>query len=90
MEQALSKNVHNDLNWIESELAEALSDGREWLVGNDVTAADVMMGFSIQFIFVRKLGIEGSGKWPNVEKWLGRVQGRHTYKHAVVRTGYSL
>ena len=85
MEKALSVNVHNDLNWLESEL----SDGRTWLVGGDVSAADIMMGFNTEFMFARKLGTEG-GDWPNVKKWLERVKGREAYLKAVERTGYSL
>ena len=86
MEKGLAANVHNDLNWMESVLA---SDGREWLVGKDVTAADVMMGFNTEFIFARNLGTEG-GDWPYVRKWMERVKGREAYKKAVERTGYSL
>ncbi len=84
MEKGLSTNVQNDLNWLESELAD-----REWLVGDDVTAADVMMGFNTEFIFTRKLGTEG-GEWPNARKWLDRIQKREAYMKAVERTGYSL
>ncbi len=70
MEKGLSPNIQNDLNWLESEGA-----GRQCLVGNDVTAADILMGFSIESIFARKLGTEG-GDWPNVRKWLEGLQQR--------------
>ncbi|KAJ9614076.1 hypothetical protein H2200_002212 [Cladophialophora chaetospira] len=93
MESSLSVNVHNDLNWLESELSSpspSSSGGRTWLVGDDVTAADIMMGFNTEFIFTRKLGVEGGEEWPNVQKWLERVKGREAYKKSVERTGYSL
>lgn len=70
MEKGLSPNIQNDLNWLESEVA-----GRQCLVGNDVTSADILMGFSIESIFARKLGTEG-GDWPNVRKWLEGLQQR--------------
>jgi len=85
MEASLSRNVHNNLDWLEFEL----SDGRTWLIGDDVTAADIMMGFSIDFIFTRELGTKG-GRWENMEGWLERVKGREKYKKAVERTGYRL
>ncbi|KAK5230331.1 hypothetical protein LTR47_007747 [Exophiala xenobiotica] len=84
MEKGLSPNIHNDLNWLEGEV-----QGRQFLVSNDVTAADIMMGFSIEFIFARKLGTEG-GDWPNVRKWLEGLQQREAYRKAVEKTGYSL
>ncbi|KAI1625326.1 glutathione S-transferase [Exophiala viscosa] len=84
MEKGLSTNVHNDFDWFESEL-----EGKEYLVGKTVTAADILMGFNIEFIFARKLGTEG-GDWPNVTKWLSRVQQREAYKKAVEKSGYSL
>jgi len=86
MERNLSPNVHNDLNWIESELK--ASNGA-FLVGDSVTAADIMMGFSVQFILARKLGT-GDKRWPAVEEWLESIEATKTYKDAVTRTGYSL
>ncbi|KAK5321136.1 hypothetical protein LTR93_006378 [Exophiala xenobiotica] len=84
MEKGLSPNIHNDLDWLEGEV-----QGRQFLVSNDVTAADIMMGFSIEFIFARKLGTVG-GDWPNVRKWLEGLQQREAYRKAVEKTGYSL
>jgi len=87
LEQGLSANVHNDLNWMESEL----SDGREWLLpGKDVTAADIMNVFNIDFIFTKRLGIDGGSGWPHVRKWLERCKGQQAYQNAVQRSGYSL
>lgn len=84
MEKGLATNVQNDLDWLESEL-----EGREYLVGEDVTAADILLGFSIEFILARELGTQ-SREWPTVRKWLARVQQREAYKKAVEKTGYSL
>lgn len=88
MEKALSPNVHNDFDWLEYELAHGASGGK-YLVGNDLTIADITMGFSVEFILKRKLGTEG-GNWPHVEKWFEGVTQRAAYKKAVEKSGYSL
>lgn len=91
MEQSLSANVHNDLNWIESTLVEQRGNGKEYLVGDALTVADVMMQFSIEFIFKRELGVKGKGgEWPETRKWLARCMERPAYKKAVERSGYTL
>ncbi|KAL9061524.1 MAG: hypothetical protein Q9162_000056 [Coniocarpon cinnabarinum] len=53
-ERNMSVNVRNDFDWLEQELS--ASTGL-YLVGNSVTAADVMMGFSVEFVIARQLGI---------------------------------
>lgn len=45
MEERMSKNVVNDLNWLEGELKAQKSRGRAWIVGDKLTAADMMMQF---------------------------------------------
>lgn len=102
MERRLAVNVQNDLDWLESELSSSSSSsassdgGKEYLVGNGVTAADIMMGFSVEFIFARKLGTEtliedGKAKeWPRIRRWLKGVQSREAYRRAVEKTGYAL
>lgn len=88
MEKGLSANVHNDLNWLEDELSNSQSGGK-FLVGNDITAADIIMGFNTEFIFARKLGTEG-GSWPHIQRWFAGIKERDSYKKAVEKTGYSL
>ena len=74
MEERLSKNVRNDLGWLEGTLKDQRAKGRNWVVGDTVTIADIQMQFryatcaslpllnplknSIEFIFERKLGID--------------------------------
>ncbi|KAK5078796.1 hypothetical protein LTS08_004056 [Lithohypha guttulata] len=89
MEKNMSANVQNDLKWIESALKEQKERGNEFLVGKTLTAADIMMGFSIEFIFTRKLGTQG-GNWPETEAWLARMLERSAYKKAVEKSGYTL
>lgn len=91
MEKKLSANVHNDLNWIENTLVEQAGKGKEYLVGEGFTVADVMMQFTIEFIFTRELGIKGmDDKWPETRKWLKRCMDRPAFKKAVEKTGYTL
>lgn len=89
MEAGLAVNVGNDFAWLEGALQ---GNGSGWLVGDGLTAADIVMQFSVQFIMERKLGVggRGEGKWPEVEKWLARTEGTESYKRAVERTGYTL
>jgi glutathione S-transferase len=90
--------VHNDLDWLEDELSSNSSKGssgageeeKRFIVGNNLTAADIIMGFSIEFILTRKLGTEGGSGWPRVHKWLDGIKEIPSYRKAVERTGYSL
>jgi glutathione S-transferase len=56
LEEGLAINVCKDLDWLDREL-----DGRRFLAGEQVTAADTMCLFSVQFIFER--GLCGGGRW---------------------------
>ena len=89
MEKNLSANVQNDMKWIEGALKEQKSSGKEWLVGDNLSVADIMVQFSIEFIFARKLGTTSS-EWPETEAWLKRTMERPAYKKAVERSGYTL
>lgn len=86
MEGKMAGNMRNDLDWLEAELGH--STGR-FLVGDQVTAADVMMQFSVQFVFERELGTKG-GDWPRLREWLARCEGCEGYKRAVERSGFTL
>ena len=86
MEKKLSVNVQADFDWLESELQ---SGNGHYLVGDHITAADTMMGFSAQFILTRKLGT-GDRQWPAIEAWLQHVESQAGYKAAVEKTGHSL
>jgi glutathione S-transferase len=86
MERGLSKNVQKDLDWLEEELK---TGNEEFLVGDELTVADIMMHFSVQLIFARKLGTEGKS-WPSVERWMEGLEGLEGYQNAVKKTGYKL
>ena len=86
MEKKLSVNVQGDLDWLESELQ---SGNGQFLVGDHVTAADTMMGFSARSILTRKLGT-GGRHWPAIEAWLQHIESQTSYKKAVEKTGFIL
>jgi glutathione S-transferase len=52
----MTGNVCKDPDWLDSELAKSTSG---WLVGDLLTAADIMVHFRVQFIFGRELGFKG-------------------------------
>jgi glutathione S-transferase len=74
---------------IESELATHLGfvnqslAGREWLVGNNLTGADIQMSFVGE-----AAGARGSReKYPNLDAWVKRFQARPAYRRALERGG---
>ncbi|KAH3920719.1 hypothetical protein HBH56_008930 [Parastagonospora nodorum] len=85
-EERMAVNVQNDMSWLETELS--LSPG-QFLCGDHVTAADIMMQFSAQFILARDLGTLGK-EWPNINKWLEACKKTDSYQRAVKKTGYEL
>ncbi|KAF5630261.1 GTT1-glutathione S-transferase [Fusarium tjaetaba] len=88
LEAAIAPRVHEAMQWLEAELESGPSKG-QFIVGADLTAADIMMGFSIECIFAMKLGTE-SREWPLISKWLANMKERKAYKTAVEKTGYSM
>lgn len=89
LEESLSPNVRADMDWLESTLVAQREAGKEFLVGDGLSVADVMMGFSVEFIFTRKLGV-GEDGWPESRAWLARCLDRPAYQKAVERSGYTL
>ena len=87
MEKKLSVNVRKDLDWLEAGLGQ--SSGK-FVVGDEITAADIMMQFSIHFISARKLGIKSLEEWPKVEKWLKETFECKSYQKAVKATEFRL
>jgi glutathione S-transferase len=76
------------MDWLENELRDSNSGGK-FLVGNELTAADIMMGFSVEWLFNRRLGTDG-GDWPMVQKWFQGITARPAYRKAVEKTEYSV
>jgi glutathione S-transferase len=74
---------------IESEMANHLGfidqslTGREWLVGNNLTGADIQMSFVGE-----AAGARGNReKYPNLDAWVKRFQARPAYRRALGRGG---
>ncbi|CZR46025.1 uncharacterized protein FPRO_11472 [Fusarium proliferatum ET1] len=88
LEAAIVLRVNEAMQWLEAELESGPSKG-QFIVGTDLTAADIMMGFSIECIFAMKLGTE-SQDWPLISKWLANIKERKAYRSAVEKTGYTM
>ncbi len=76
---------------IDSELANHLGfvdaslQGHEWLVGKDLTGADIQMSF------VGEAARGLRAQYPNIDAWVKRFQARPAYRRALARGGpYSL
>lgn len=82
----LSGSVQRDFDWLEQSLQRK---GGKFLMGDKVTAADTMMGFSVDFILKHELGTSGSS-WPAVQTWMVNVHATKTYQWAVEKTGFVL
>jgi glutathione S-transferase len=57
MEDRLSENVRNDLSWLEGMLKDQRATGRDWIVGEGLTIADIQMQF--RWVFSNSLGTSG-------------------------------
>ena len=66
------------INYIENHL-----NGKKWFLGDEFSAADIMMSFALQFakLFVQK------GQFPNVERFVEQVESHPSYRKACERVG---
>ncbi len=71
--------IDNHLDYLERELS-----GRDWFVGDDISAADVMLSFPLEAARQRA-GLGGSR--PNLTAWLDRIHARPAYSRALERGG---
>lgn len=71
--------IDNHLDYLEREMA-----GREWFVGDALSAADVMMSFPLEAARMRG-GLGGSR--PNLITWLNRIHARPAYRKALEKGG---
>jgi glutathione S-transferase len=85
--EGLTINVEKDLDWLDAEL-----EGKQFLCGEEVTAADTMCIFSVQFIFARELCFgQKIGEWRNVERCVVECEGSGGWKRgAVSKTGHEM
>lgn len=71
--------IDNHLDYLEREMA-----GREWFVGDALSAADVMMSFPLEA--ARARGGLGNSR-PNLIAWLNRIHARPAYRRALEKGG---
>jgi glutathione S-transferase len=74
----IDSELERHLGWVESELA-----GRDWLVGNDITGADIQMSFVGEIAGVYGL----RARYPAMEAWVKRFQARPAYQRALEKGG---
>lgn len=86
LEEGMAVNVGKDLDWLESEL-----QGRKFLAGDMLTAADTVVLFSLLLIFKRDLCAgRGVVEWPAVRVWMERCESTESWRRAVEKTGFEM
>ncbi len=80
LQPRIESELANHLGYVDRALA-----GREWLVGNSFSGADVQMSF----VGEAARGLRAS--YPNMDAWVRRFQARPAYRRALERGGpYSM
>jgi glutathione S-transferase len=74
----IEAEIARHMGFLEGEL-----DGRDWFVGDDLSAADVNLSFPIQ---VTRM-LHGLAPYPNLARFLERVAARPAYQRALERGG---
>jgi glutathione S-transferase len=74
----IESEIANHLGFVEQSL-----QGRQWLVGNEFSGADVMMSFVGEVAGARG----GRERFPNLLAWVRRFQQRPAYQRALQRGG---
>jgi glutathione S-transferase len=74
----VESEIENHLGYLDAELA-----GRDWFVGDELSAADIQLSFAIQ---AGRL-LYGLQKFPNLARFLDRIHARPAYKRALERGG---
>lgn len=74
----IESEIGNHLGYVEGSLA-----GRDWLLGGDITAADIQMSFvgEVASAFGRQ------AQFPNIKAWVDRFQARPAYRTALEKGG---
>ena len=74
----IDSEIANHLGYVEASLA-----GKEWLVGNTLSGADIQMSFVGEI--AGAFGLRGH--YPNIDAWVKRFQARDAYKRALEKGG---
>ncbi|WP_293678471.1 glutathione S-transferase [uncultured Phenylobacterium sp.] len=78
LQPRIDSETANHLGYLDAALA-----GRDWLVGSDITAADVQMSFVGEVTVSRGAGAQ----YPNIQRWVDRFQARPAYRRALEKGG---
>ena len=78
LQPRIQSEMANHLSYVEAGLA-----GRDWLMGGDITAADIQMSFVGEV--ARAMG--QMDKYPNIKGWVERFQTRPAYVRALEKGG---
>jgi glutathione S-transferase len=78
LQPRIQSEMANHLSYVEGSLA-----GRDWLMGKDITAADIQMSFVGEV--ARAMG--QMDKYPNIKGWVERFQARPAYQKALEKGG---
>ncbi|UVO55118.1 glutathione S-transferase family protein [Sphingomonas sp. SUN039] len=78
LQPRIDSELANHLGYVEASLA-----GRDWLVGDSLTGADIQMSFIGEIAGVYGL----RAKYPNMDAWVKRFQARDAYKRALEKGG---
>lgn len=74
----IDSETANHLGYVDQALL-----GREWLIGDALSGADIQMSFVGEVAVARA----GAAQWPNVAAWVKRFQARPAYRQALQRGG---
>jgi glutathione S-transferase len=74
----IESEIANHLGYMDSRLA-----GRDYLLGNDLTGADIQLSFVGEIA----AGRANRAAYPNVDAWVRRFQARPAYQAALTRGG---
>jgi glutathione S-transferase len=78
LEPRIESEIANHLGYIDSSLS-----GRTYLLGNDLTGADIQLSFVGEIAGARA----NRAAYPNVDAWVRRFQARPAYQAALTRGG---
>jgi glutathione S-transferase len=78
LQPRIDSETANHLGYLDAALA-----GRDWLVGSDLTAADVQMSFVGEVAVTRGAGAQ----YLNMARWVARFQARAAYRRALEKGG---
>ncbi len=78
LQPRIASEMANHLGFVESEMV-----GRDWLIGNSLTGADIQMSFIGEIAGV--FGVRGS--YPAMDAWVKRFQARAPYQRALEKGG---